>query len=210
MRDFSNFNLYLNAILGDDYGQEPDSGHTAMIREVIHKWVTKMTTCKTVLDVGAGAVAIAEPFFKELGIEYTGIALGLDSHKAQKIGKNVLNMDMNFMEFQDYSFDFIFARHVVEHSPMPMLTLMEFHRVAKSWMCLIVPDPKHYGRVGLQHYSVLEADQWEFLAERAGWGTIWKDMSNPTEFRFMFEKRKHEYQRNSPIRNALNTSETSS
>jgi len=198
MRDFSNFNRYLNAILGDDYGQEADAGHTAMMREVIQNWITKMTTCKSVLDVGAGAVAIAEPFFKALNIEYTGIALGMDSHKAKGRGKNVENMDMNFMEFQDYSFDMVFARHVVEHSPMPLMTLMEFHRVAKSWLCLIVPDPAAYGRVGQQHYSVLEADQWEFLAERAGWGTIWTDMTNPTEFRFMFEKRKHKYQKNMP------------
>lgn len=193
-RDYSVFNSHLNILADDDYGQVPDKGHIRMIRAVFHHWISKLDA-KSVLDVGCGSVAIAEPFFRSLGVEYTGIALGLDAQKAKAKGKNVMNMDMTFTTFKDRTFDLIYARHVAEHSPMPLLTLMEWYRISKAWLCLIVPDPRYYGRTGLNHYSVLDIDHWNFLAERAGWSMIWRDLSNPTEFRMMFEKKKEEYQR---------------
>lgn len=193
-RNFSDFNRYLNILMADDYGQEvdpPNEGHNPMIKDVMHRWIKTMD-CKSVLDVGCGAGAVAEPYFREFEIEYTGIALGLDSHKAQALGKNVLMMDMTFLGFPDKSFDLIFARHVVEHSPMPIMTLMEFERVAKSHLCLIVPNPEVYTRVGLNHYSVLYEDQWKFLAKRAGWSMIWEDLqTEPSEYRWMFEKKEY-------------------
>lgn len=196
MRNFTNFNRYLNALLEDDYGQPPDDGHKEMIEQVMKKWMPTMSS-KSVLDIGCGETAIAEPYFTKLGIEYTGISLGRDAELAKEAGKNVVKADMTFLDmFGDASFDLIWARHVVEHSPMPLITLFEFHRVSRAHLCLIVPKPRFFGRTGLQHYSVLYDDQWEFLMERAGWGVIWRDHSNPQEFRFMAEKKsvKREYE----------------
>lgn len=188
MRNFSNFNRYLNILFIDDYGQPPDEGHEEMIRTVMEKWISNMDS-KTVLDVGCGATAVAEPYFRERGIEYTGISLGKDAELAMAAGKNVIKADMTFLDmFEDGSFDLIWARHSVEHSPMPLITLFEFHRVSKAHLCLIVPRPQFFGRTGLQHYSVLYKDQWEFLMERAGWGVIWRD-ENAQEYRFMAEKK---------------------
>lgn len=188
-RDFTHLETNLNSLLMDDYGQPPDAGHTAMIRDVMHNWIVNVTPCQNVLDVGCGAVCIAEPFFKKMNIEYTGITLGKDYVIAKGKGKNVFVMDMNFLEFPDSSFDLIWARHVVEHSPMPLLTLMEFHRVAKNWLCLILPKPDFFGRAALNHYSVLYDDQWEFLLIRAGWHVVWRDHSNAQEYRFFAERR---------------------
>ena len=189
MRDFRNLNRYLDTLLLDDYGQEPDNGHRAMIKEVMDRWISNMDS-KTVLDIGCGATAVAETFFKRRGMQYTGVSLGMDAEKAREMGKNVLMADMTFLDiFPDESFDLIWARHVVEHSPMPLLTLFEFNRVSKAHLCLIVPKPEFFGRYGKQHYSVLYDDQWEFLMERAGWGVIWRDHSNPQEYRFMSEKK---------------------
>ncbi len=193
-RDFSNFDSYLNSLLLDDYGQEPDAGHTRMLKQVMKNWIANMYTCHSVLDVGCGARAVAQPFFRALGKEYTGIALGKDILKCKALGiKNVFVMDMSFLEFRDEKFDLIFARHVAEHSPMPLLTLMEWRRVAKNWLCLIAPSPEVYGRVGRNHYSVLYPDQWLALLERAGWRMIWEDYSERSEYRFMCEKRRDRY-----------------
>lgn len=189
-RDFGNINLYLNILMEDDYGQEPDFGHTAMIKEVMDKWIANMTTCKTVLDVGCGSQSIASNFFVEYGMDYTGIALAKDYNKAKAAGKNVFEMDMSFLSFPDRSFDLIFARHVLEHSPMPLLTLMEWHRVSGQWLCVILPNPEAYSWIGLQHYSVLHPNQAEFLLDRAGWHIIWTDFSNTTELRYMCEKKR--------------------
>jgi ubiquinone/menaquinone biosynthesis C-methylase UbiE len=189
MRNFGNFNRYLNSLLKDDYGQPPDEGHEEMIKEVMDKLISNMDS-KTVLDVGCGATAIAEPYFTKRGIEYTGVSLGRDAELAKEAGKNVIKADMTFLDaFEDESFDLIWARHVVEHSPMPLITLFEFYRVSKAHLCLIVPKPAFFGRTARQHYSVLYDDQWQFLMERAGWGVIWEDHSNPQEYRFLAEKK---------------------
>lgn len=189
-RDFGNIDIYLNSLLGDLYTQPPDAGHTQMLRECFTNWIPKLTGVKNVLDVGCGEVAIAEPFFRQLNIAYTGITLGKEAIIARKHGKNVLNMDMNFLEFEDDSFDLIWARHTLEHSPMPLLTLMEWHRVCNMFLCIILPSPDVYGRVGKNHYSVLYNDQWKFLSERAGFHVIWEDFTDKSEYRFMLEKKR--------------------
>jgi SAM-dependent methyltransferase len=189
-RDYSQLDIYLNELMEDAYPQPPDKGHTQMLREVFHNWIVNVNPCKNVLDVGCGAVCIAEPFFKKLDIEYTGITLGKEYTQAKFEGHNVLNMDMTFLEFPEGSFDLIWARHVVEHSPMPVITLMDFHRVSRNWLCLILPKPEFFGRTGLNHYSVLYSDQWEFLLNRAGWKPIWNDHSNVQEYRFFCERKR--------------------
>jgi len=189
-RDFFNLNYYLNILMGDVYAQPEDDGHTEMIREVFRMWISNMTTCHSVLDVGCGATAVAEPFFKAVGMEYTGISLGDDALTAQELGKNVKVMDMSFLEFGENSFDLIWCRHCLEHSPMPLLTLFEFARVARNWLCVIVPKPSFFGRVGQNHYSVLEADHWLHLMDRAGWRPMWQYHDHEQEFRFMMEKKR--------------------
>lgn len=189
-RDFTNLNIYLNELMNDDYGQVPDDGHTLMAQQVMNSWIRNMTTCHSVLDVGCGATAFLSETFESMGMKYEGITLAKDGVAAQNLGKNVKIMDMSFLEYPDESFDLIFARHVLEHSPMPLLTLMEWRRVAGSWLCVILPNAEHYGWTGLQHYSVLHPKQVEFLFERSGWHIIWTDFTNPTELRYMCEKKR--------------------
>lgn len=165
----------------DVYPQPPDDGHTQMSMDVFNKWISPNSLGKSVLDVGCGDTAFMREPFTQLGMEYTGIAL-------KSTSPYILNMDFSFLEFGDDTFDLIFSRHTLEHSPMPLLTLMEWYRVAKSFLCLILPNPDHYGWAGRNHYSVMNRDHSIFLAERAGWRAIWEDASEPSEIRFMFEK----------------------
>lgn len=187
-RDFSHVNVYLDNLMLDIYEQPEDVGHTNMLKRVMNRWISSMSTCKSVLDVGCGATAFAEPFFKELGIEYTGVTLGKDYITAKEAGKNVYNMDMTFLDFPNDSFDLVFSRHSLEHSFSPILSLMEWHRVAKNWLCVILPNPNHYKWVGLNHYSVMHPSQIEHLMKRSEWNVIWTDFSEPSELRYMAEK----------------------
>ena len=186
MRDYSRIDKYLNELVSDVYSQPPDEGHLAMIQDVFDKWIYGMD-CKSVLDIGCGSEAIAEPLFRTAGMWYTGISIGEDAVLAQSVGKNVLDMDMSFLEFDDESFDLVWCRHTLEHSPMPLLTLMEFHRVSKEWLCVIMPNPQYYTYSGRNHYYVAEAHQVAWLLRRAGWQPVKVEL-NQTEFRFLCVK----------------------
>lgn len=178
MRDFTNFDRYLDILLGDIYGQPQDPGHTALANEVIDLWGSRLAECKTVLDVGCGE-GFCQPMFEKYGIEYTGVALGPDVVNAKLQGRNVTKMDFNFLDYPDDSFDLVFSRHSLEHSPMPFMTLMEWHRVAKKWLGLVLPAPEHYTFVGQNHYSVVTLPQVQAMLPPTGWNPIWYDVKAP-------------------------------
>lgn len=187
MRNYKHIDRYLNELLGDVYPQLPDEEHTNLAQYVITNWVANLRPCESVLDVGCGS-GFAQPMFEMLGIRYTGVCLGADYRRAKSSGRNVYKEDFHFLSHDDGAFDLVFARHALEHSVMPLLALMEWHRVAKNWLCVILPNPKEWGWGGRNHYSIMSANQARFLLNRAGWKTIWEDMSCSKELRFMCEK----------------------
>lgn len=186
-RNYEYFDAYLNSLFGDIYEQPADVGHTRMSLEVIDNWIPKLVGCKTVVDMGCGQVA-PQGAFEQYGVTYLGVAIGRDVVVAKSEGKNVINEDMTFTDLETNSFDLVYSRHSLEHSPFPLLTLMEWRRVAKNWLMLILPRPEHFGRVGKNHYSVFFRDQWIAMLERAGWQVIWEDDSESQEYRFMCQK----------------------
>jgi hypothetical protein len=131
--------------------------------------------------------------FQHWGMEYTGIALGEDVVVAQSLGRNVHRMDFSFLDYEDNSFDLIFSRHSLEHSPMPLLTLMEWGRAAKSWLGIVLPAPEWYGYKGRNHYSVMNMDQITNMLEQAGWYPLWTDIDSRTFNTETNEVRPHEY-----------------
>lgn len=188
-RDFKHLNIHLNKLVDDVYASPPDTQHTEWAKEVFDIWFTPNREVKTVLDVGCGDTAFMKDLFENVGAKYTGIAL-----KSNNL--NVTNMDFSFLDYEDDSFDLIFSRHSLEHSPMPIVTLMEWYRVSKAWLCLILPNPLHYGWAGLNHYSVMHPTQIESLLKRAGWNIIWANFDEKSELRYMCEKiRKTEYEK---------------
>jgi len=187
LRDYKRVERYLNTLLNDIYQQPPDDGHQEAIVDCANKWLPQLFNLNSILDVGCGQ-GQAIPVLKEHAQVVEGVTLGDDYKVCFDNGFDVRQDDMSFLSYQDNSFDLIWARHSLEHSPMPLLTLMEWHRVSKQWLCLIVPDLEHFGPSGLNHYYVLRSDQWANLLNRAGWHVIWEDNSNSIEYRFMCEK----------------------
>lgn len=174
MRDYKNIDRYLNELSQDIYSQPEDDGHTEMIQDVFNKWIYKLGF-GNVLDVGCGSEAVAKQFFDKVSVQYTGISLG---------EANQIQMDMSFLEFEDNSFDMIWSRHVLEHSVMPLITLMEWHRVSSQYLCLIVPNPRHYGFIGRNHYFVSSQQQLIWWLRRAGWRPLEVELTNH-EYRFL-------------------------
>lgn len=199
MRNYSNVEFYLNTLAGDVYAQPEDDGHTALATNVIDGWMSRMTTCNSVLDVGCGT-AFAEVLFSKWNVQYEGVCLGDDFVEAQRLGRNVKKMDFTFLDYEDGSWDLIFSRHSLEHSPMPLITLFEWARVARYWCGIVLPAPEWYTYGGSEknHYSVMNQDQVENIARRAGWKVLWNDTHYrekesvgliPHEYRYMLEKK---------------------
>jgi len=186
MRDYTHIDQYLDELLSDIYSQLMDDEHYAKMKAYIEKYIRPLKI-DTVLDVGCGQ-GEANALFSELGVKYTGVTLGVDVEIAKCVGIQVYESDFSFLPFPDNSFDLVFSRHSVEHSPMPLLTLMEWHRVAKTWLGLVAPNPLYWTEVGRNHYSVLTKPQISWLLRRAGW-VIKKFTSTETELQFLCRKR---------------------
>lgn len=189
MRDYRHVERYLNILQGDVYPQPSDAGHDGLAREIVHKWVSQLSNIKNALAVGCGQGNEIK-FLKEFIPDVVGVTLGEDYQVCMSKNLETYNADMGFLPFDYDQFDLVYARHVLEHSPMPLLALMEWQRVSKQWLLLVVPDPRHFQVGGRNHYYVLTAEQWRVLLERAGWHPIWTEdnRGEPFEHRFMCEK----------------------
>jgi len=187
MRYYQNIERYLNTLLDDIYPQPPDPGHQAMAKDICKKWLPNLSNLNSILDVGCGQ-GQAFPVLQKYAKRVEGVTLGSDFDICRAKGLKVRLADMSFLPYPDEDFDLIFARHVLEHSPAPLLSLMEWWRVSKQWLFLIMPDPKHYGYGGQNHYYVLNRQQIDNLLEVAHWHPIWKDDEEETEIRIFCEK----------------------
>lgn len=125
-----------------------------------------------ILDVGCGQ-GPALDILKQRGFCATGIALNdKDIQVCQSKNHVALKMDQSFMDFTDGWFDFVWARHVIEHSIFPYFTLSEFCRVLrpKGIMYMEVPAPETscHHEANPNHYSVLGHEAWVSLLKRSG------------------------------------------
>ena len=187
MRYYGYIDNYLDELEKDIYEQPPDEWHTRMATEVINKWIPQLDKCYNVLDVGCGQ-GFCQELFEKLGFCYAGITLGNDADITHTARKKVALEDFTFIPVDVDVYDLVFSRHSLEHSPMPLLTLMEWHRVARKYLCLIMPKPDYCGFNMQNHYSVMYLDQIKFLLNRSGWEIMWEDHDTPEEYRFMCKK----------------------
>jgi len=203
MRDYSRINEYLNRLQSDIYEQSPDDGHTEWATDAIRKMVPVDVRGKKVLDIGCASQFCRKPFVNWFAMNYTGQDYLMDGS------------DFSFLPYGDGEFDLIFARHVLEHSPMPLLTLMEWHRVCKQYALIILPAPEYWQTFGRNHYYVLSKENWWNLFDVAGWkivkeqdfitsdklfmkhfmpevkprNKIWQGHPKIVEFRYLLEKK---------------------
>ena len=126
-----------------------------------------------ILDIGCGQGPALNVFRDKGYMSAVGITLNdEDVRICRENGHDVRKMDQSFLEFQDNSFDFVWARHVIEHSIFPYFTLAEFARVLApgGMLYLEVPAPETscHHETNPNHYSVLGRGAWISLLGRCG------------------------------------------
>jgi len=189
LRDYSEIDKYITQLQQDVYPQPPDFLHQFWGEWIVNQWSPLITgTNNLVLDVGCGQGQF-NPIFRANGFQWVGVTLGTDYELCKSKGYEVYKQDFSFLsDFGDNSIGTIFSRHSLEHSPFPVLTLMEWHRVAQKYLILILPNPEHFQFFGRNHYSVMTNSHALWLAARAGWKPVKKDYSEKQELRYLFEK----------------------
>jgi SAM-dependent methyltransferase len=144
MRDYSRFDCFLNDRAGDVYPEVPSEPHLSITQSTIEDLHRDglIGRDQRVLDVGCGQ-GIALEIFRQFGLRAVGVTLGPDFATCRAKGFEVYQMDQNFMDFADDEFDFLWCRHVLEHSVAPLFTLAEYHRVTKpdGLVYIEVPAP---------------------------------------------------------------------
>ncbi len=175
IKDKANKILKFLKMVSQEVYSEPDTAmHMGMIDKIIpdlEKNQLGDNKNQAILDVGCGQ-GYAMTKLREAGFtNVQGITMSDEDVKAtQDKGFNCQKMDQSFMTFDNESFDFLFVRHCLEHSPFPYLTLGEFHRVLKMGgkIYIEMPAPDNYRPLEYiaNHYSVMGAKQWAALMLR--------------------------------------------
>ena len=165
---------FLDKVSKEVYSEPDTEMHMKMIDQIVpdlEKNQIGSNKDQAILDVGCGQ-GYAMTKFKEIGFtNIQGITMSDEDVKAtQDRGFKCENMDQSFMTYQDESFDFLFVRHCLEHSPFPYLTLGEYKRVLKTGGKIYIEMPAPDNHRPLEyipnHYSIMGAKQWAALILR--------------------------------------------
>jgi SAM-dependent methyltransferase len=171
--NYSRFDHFLDSLVGDVYPEFPSEPRLTITRLTIHQLHRDgfISAGDRVLDVGCGQ-GLALEHFRSLGMDAVGTALGSEDVAAcRSKGFEVHELDQNFMDYPDASFDLLWCRHVLEHSVAPLFTLSEYHRLVKPQGLIYIevpaPDTSAHHEQNKNHYSVLPKSSWLHLMSRS-------------------------------------------
>tara|TARA_Y100000004_G_scaffold124641_1_gene140178 strand:+ start:1775 stop:2440 length:666 start_codon:yes stop_codon:yes gene_type:complete len=182
---------FLEKIDNDIYDEPKSQLHYSVIKPQTNKVIEKynLRTSNKILDMGCGdgyflSLLQEKGFTNLVGVTKTD----KDIERCKEKGLNdIRKIDMTFSGIKE-EFDFLWCRHVLEHSPYPYLTLHEFNRLVKfeSGAYIEVPaainEAKHEDN--RNHYSLLTKRNWIALMLRSGFDVdnieeIKLDIKNP-------------------------------
>jgi 2-polyprenyl-3-methyl-5-hydroxy-6-metoxy-1,4-benzoquinol methylase len=176
--DIKKLEKFFARLKTETYPEPASELHTSITGQMIKYFINGygLSTSAKILDIGCGQGVALELFTKQ-GFKPVGITLNEeDLAFCRKNNFEVYEMDQSFLQFNDAEFDFIWCRHVLEHSIFPYFTLSEINRVVKpkAYIYVEVPAPgtssNHEGNKN--HYSVLGKDMWAELMIRSGFEIV--------------------------------------
>lgn len=159
--------------------EEDSEFHEKLTKQVVAAYIDPLELKKDarILDIGCGPGYFMDEM-KERGFtNVTGISVSeVDKERGATKGHNIELHDMSFLPqqagFYDESVDFIFLRQVLEHSPYPIFSLMEYNRILKQYGLMYIEVPCPGGERNLEsylnHYSIMGHEQLVALLVRCG------------------------------------------
>ena len=170
------FNEWIYTIMSND---ATSPFHKDITNKSIEMHIDPLEISKTaaILDIGCGQGYFLDNMKEQGYTNMMGITLNeKDTEICRAKGHNVKNYDMTFLPqkdgFNDETIDFVFLRQMLQCSPYPIFTLVEYNRLLKlgGRMYIEVPAPgierKH--EYNTEHYSVMGHVQLAALLERTG------------------------------------------
>jgi SAM-dependent methyltransferase len=170
---------FIDKIEQETYPETPIFIHSDITAQSLDAFLPDYNISKSarILDIGCGQGPALDILRARGYSSVIGITLNdEDVSICQGKGHDVRKMDQSFLEFLDAYFDFIWARHVIEHSIFPFFTLSEYARVLSpgGHLYLEVPAPETScnHETNPNHYSVLGHGSWMSLLGRSGFTVI--------------------------------------
>lgn len=176
-RELQAFQDFLELVRSHVYSEPLTDLHVAVMDQIIPKVHNEHGIQGPMLDIGCGD-GYAMDKLKGLGVgDIMGITLSSDDAAAARArGFDVTEQDMSFTGFGDGSFKWLWVRHALEHSPFPLLTLLEFHRLldddGKAYIEMPSPKCTRLLEAYDNHYSIMGPRQWTCLMRRAGFTIV--------------------------------------
>lgn len=174
MREQEDFIKFLELVRSHVYSEPDTQLHMSTIDSMATKIMAEHPPTGEFADIGCGSGYAMEKL-KSLGCTANMVGVTLspdDAETAEKRGFKVFKEDMSFLSFDDNSKDYLWVRHALEHSPFPLMTLIEFYRVmapgAKAYIEMPSPKCARLLEAYDNHYSIMGMRQWACLMERAG------------------------------------------
>ena len=161
----------------------PDEGesdfHKQITEKVIPEYIDPIDLPKdsVIVDINCGPGYFLDAMTKRGYSNLTGVTLNASHTKICKDkGYNIKSYDSSFLPqkdgYYDESVDFLFLRHVLENSPYPIFTLMEYNRVLKQggkmFLEVISPEGEYPHELNTNHFSIMTSKQLMALLTRTG------------------------------------------
>jgi len=134
-----------------------------------------------IMDIGCGdGYMLSQINKKHSNSSFIGISVCNDdiSLARKRHGVKVKFGDMHSIPQNENTVDTILARHVLEHSPMPLFALFEMHRIMKKGkgiLAVVLPayDSKWVKYEG--HFHCMPKDNWMKLFEESGFNVLFEE-----------------------------------
>jgi 2-polyprenyl-3-methyl-5-hydroxy-6-metoxy-1,4-benzoquinol methylase len=152
------------------YAEPRQDGHDLITARMAEQVAKHLAPGARVLDVGCGQGPALE-WFNARGFEITGTTTNYqEAMELRQLGHYVIIEDMHHLTLGAEQADCVWARHVLEHSPIPFFVLTEFARMLKPGGILYVevpsPDTACRHETNANHFSVLGKMMWASLITR--------------------------------------------
>jgi hypothetical protein len=163
--NYNNFERHIQRLSRDVYPEPVSLQHTNASKDVLEKFCRNLIF-DNVIEFGCGTAPSLD-ILKSWGKTTFGVTL-----KDEVVNHPTIREDMHFTNLPDTSYDLVIARHVLEHSYMPLILLMEMRRVAIKYALVVVPTSDKKMIEWPNHYSVLPKENWEHLFKLSRWEVL--------------------------------------